>query len=356
MNTNTPATQQQVKVSPSERFMNAVIKELTRSSGKVEISEQQQRMMKKYFINLDTVLKKSEQTRLAKKEEYRDLIPVTWENINWEALSVDVVAYSSIGLDPTQKNHLSLIPYKDNKSGKYNITFTEEYRGLELKAKKYGYEVPDDIIIEVVYQNDHFKSLKKNGDRKIESYEFEITNDFDRGEIKGGFYYYVFNESPEKNRIRVFNMAQIEKRIPKTAAAEFWGGEKQLWKDGKKAGTEKVEGWRDEMVYKTIARAAYNNITIDATKIDDHVMRIIENEQNLLPEDFDNSTENIIQQKANTKEFNYDDAEVIDEKPKELPAEQPKPEVKQTKTAEPVQRSPEPKVDKDGVPQLNFGS
>jgi len=33
---------------------------------------------------------------------------------------------------------------------------------------------------------------------KVESYEFEVTNPFDRGEIVGGFYYHSYNENPGK--------------------------------------------------------------------------------------------------------------------------------------------------------------
>ena len=41
-----------------------------------------------------------------------------------------------------------------------------------------------------------------------------------------------------------------------------------MWSGGKKVGKEQVEGWYDEMAYKTIYRAAYNDVIIDSQKID----------------------------------------------------------------------------------------
>ncbi len=72
------------------------------------------------------------------------------------------------------------------------------------------------------------------------------------------------------------SLEEIEKRRPQYAAPEFWGGEKPKWENGKKVGTEKVEGWYKEMCYKTVYRAAYNDITIDSQKIDDAYLRMKE--------------------------------------------------------------------------------
>jgi recombination protein RecT len=41
-----------------------------------------------------------------------------------------------------------------------------------------------------------------------------------------------------------------------------------VWSGGKKVGKEQVEGWYDEMAYKKIYRAAYNDVIIDSQKID----------------------------------------------------------------------------------------
>ena len=190
----------------------------------------------------------------------------------------NLVSAARIGFDPAQKNHINMLPFKKN--NRYEITFIEGYKGIELKAQKYGLEVPSGIAVEVVYANDRFKSIKKDHRNNIENYEFEITNDFDRGEIVGGFYYKFFTENPEKNKLMVFTMKDILKRKPQYASAEFWGGEKDEWKNGKKTGKkEPVEGWLDEMCLKTISRAAYNSITIDSTKIDNDYAQIRQSQQ-----------------------------------------------------------------------------
>jgi recombination protein RecT len=76
-------------------------------------------------------------------------------------------------------------------------------------------------------------------------------------------------------------LKDIEKRKPKYASAEFWGGEKQKWTNGKKDGMEKIDGWFEEMALKTIKRACYNAITIDASKIDESFQKILEAEKEM---------------------------------------------------------------------------
>lgn len=294
--------------SPSERFTQAVIKEFPTGMNKevVELTSFQRKLIQNYFIKLDGVLKEAETKRLAKSEQYRDPLAFNWNNVNMHKLALDVVAYSSIGLDPLQKNHISPIPYKNKKTNKYDITLMEGFNGLELKARKYGYEVPDDVIFELKYSTDHFKSLKKNISNKVEGYEFSIEDDFNRGELEGGFYYMIYNENPEKNKLVVMNRQQIEKRKPQYASAEFWGGEKDEWKNGQKTGQkEKVEGWEEEMFLKTLKRHCWNSINIDSQKIDEHLSRVIENEA----QGNDRAVVEEIEANANTKEIGFEDVE-----------------------------------------------
>lgn len=265
-------------VSPSVRFTEMVVKEFAAAAGGAQkVSDYQRKLAQHYFIKIDQMLKDNEQKRMAKDEKYREPLAYTWQNVNMPKLALDVMLYSSLGLDPVQNNHLNFICYKNKHIGKYDIGFIPGYKGLELKAKKYGIDLPTDIVFEVVYSTDKFKELKRNHERKIEGYEFEITNSFARGEIIGGFYYMVF-EDATKNKLVVFDMNDINKRKPKYASVEFWGGEKDKWENGKKNGTEAVEGWMDEMVEKTLKRAAWNSIVIDPKKVDDNYMAILERE------------------------------------------------------------------------------
>ena len=262
----------------SQRFMSKVISEFGSNVGATALTDFQKRLAQNYFMAIDSTLKKAEEKRLKKSEKYRDKVPVVWTNVNMEQLARDVVAFARVGLDPSQKNHINVVPYKNNSTGKYDIGFVDGYRGIELKAKKYGQDVPTAVIVELVYTNDKFKSIKKDRTNQIESYDFEIVDDFNRGEIKGGFYYHVYDEAPEKNKLVVMTLADILKRKPEYASAEFWGGKKDKWENGKKVGTEEIEGWFDKMCYKTIYRAAYSDITIDSQKIDDDYLRLKQTE------------------------------------------------------------------------------
>lgn len=258
----------------SERFMTKVIAEFGSSVGEVALTNFQKRLAQNYFIALDSVLKTTEEKRLKKSEKYRDPLPVTWANVNMDKLARDVVAYARIGFDPSQPNHINLIPFKNNSLGKYDIGFIEGYRGLELKSVKYGLDVPNHVTVELVYSNDYFAPIKKDANHPYEGYEFEIKNPFDRGKILGGFYYHSYTKTPEKNKLVMMTIKDIEKRKPDHASPEFWGGEKDKWENGKKVGTETVEGWYEKMCWKTVYRAAHSDITIDSQKIDDDYLRL----------------------------------------------------------------------------------
>jgi len=268
------------ELTMSERFTNKVIAEFRGGVGEIALTNFQQRLVQNYFIMSDMSLKAAEEKRLKKIEKYRDPVAITWANVDMELLAPAVVSAARIGLDPMQDNHVSLIPFKNNNTGKYGMTLMPGYRGIELKAKKYGLDIPDGVIIELVYSTDKFKSIKKSFTNKYEGYDFEITNDFDRGNIIGGFYYHIFMDRPEKNKLVVFSLKDIEKRKPKHASPEFWGGEKDVWEDGKKTGKkEHTDGWFEKMCYKTIHRAAYKDITIDSQKIDDDYLRLKQMEE-----------------------------------------------------------------------------
>lgn len=322
--------------SQSERFTNAVIKEFSSNNGAVTLTDFQKKLCQNYFIKIDQTLKDAEKKRLAKSEEYRDALSLSWENVNMAKLAVDVIAYSSVELDPTQPNHINMIPYKNTANQKYDMGFVIGYRGMELKAKKYGLDVPNDVVVELVYSNDKFKQHKKDRNNPIESYEFEIINDFDRGDVIGGFWYHEFKDAPDKNKIKVFSLKDIEKRKPVYASAEFWGGEKQKWTNGKKDGFEKIEGWFEEMALKTISRHAYNAITIDSKKIDDNYLAIIKKDTEMK----DAIIQNDVIANSNKTALDFEDAEVVDEEVLQITAEA-SPEVEHEKVPADESSAPE---------------
>ena len=300
--------------SLSVRFSDMVVKEFGGTVGAITLTNFQQRLVQNYFMAVDTALRIAEIKRLAKDEKYRDKLPVVWANVNMGLLARNVVAAARIGLDPAQKNHINIVPYKNKHTNKYDVGFVEGYRGLEIKAIKYGLDVPSSVVVEVVYSSDKFVLHKRDANNKIDSYTFEIVNPFDRGDIVGGFYYLAFKDAPEKNRVVAMTFKDIEKRKPKHASTEFWGGEKDVWENGKKTGKkETIEGWFDEMCYKTVCRAAYSSITIDSQKIDNDYLALKQmedsyTEQNIAAE---------IAENANKETINVD-FEVVDGEPVDI--------------------------------------
>ena len=309
------------ELTMAERFTNKVMAEFQASVGsEIAITKFQKRLAQNYFMVADMNLKKAELARLKKSAKYQDKVPVTWANVDLEKMAQSVVSAARIGWDPMQPNHVNLIPYKDNATQKYTMTLMPGYRGIELKAKKYGLDVPDHVIIELVYSTDTFKSHKKSLKNEFESFDFDITNDFDRGDIIGGFYYHLYKDSPEKNKLVVMPMKDIERRKPTYASAEFWGGEKDVWKNGVVVGKETVDGWFDKMCLKTIHRAAYNDITIDSQKIDDDYMKLKQIEAEFEEAD----PEQIIAENANQ---NVIDIKSEDVSTDHEPDEEPEPHV-----------------------------
>jgi len=306
--TEKPKTELTAKaqITPSERFTIAVMKNFSQDNGGVQITPFQKRLCQSYFIKIDQMLKAAEIKRMAKSEQYRDALPYTWDSVNMNKLAVDVVSFSSVGLDPMQKNHLHPIPYKNSALNKYDISFTKGYNGIELVAKKYGVDVPDDVIVRIVYANEKFTPIYKDSENKKESFTHKASdNPFDKGDILGGYYYHIYFEFPEKNKLRVFSMKDIEKRIPKSASVEFWGGEKDVWKNGQKVGKETTEGWKDEMVWKTIKRAAWDAINIDSQKIDDNIQKILSEEEVIVKDEIEDLVSDKIKKDANKESLDF---------------------------------------------------
>jgi len=269
-----PAENQQLTMS--ERFTNLVLREFGNNvAGALQVSEYQKRLIQGYFIAIDRALKIAEEARIRKNEsnkdhKYDNNLPVTWNNVNLNDLALDVVHYAKMGLDMMMDNHLFPIPYKNNKTNKYDVTLMPGYNGIQYIAEKYAVEQPKAVTIELVYSTDTFKPIKKSKDNQVESYIFEINNPFDRGEIVGGFGYIEY-EDPVKNKLIIMTKKDIEKRKPAYAAAEFWGGTTKVWENGKQVEKE-TDGWFEEMCLKTIKREVYSakHIPRDPKKIDDN--------------------------------------------------------------------------------------
>ena len=268
----------------SRRFTEKIMQEFTGNVGDhIQITENQKALIQGYFISIDRTLKTTEESRIRKNSsnkdhKYDNTLPCTWNNINLDDLALDLVHYAKMGLDMMQDNHLFPIPYKNNKTGKYDITLMPGYNGIRYIAEKYAVEKPKDVTTEIVYSTDKFHPIKKDRGNSVESYEFEITNPFDRGEIIGGFGYIQYDD-PQKNKLIIMSMKDIEKRKPAYAAAEFWGGKTTRYENGKKVDVE-LDGWLEEMCLKTIKREVYSSkhIPRDPEKVDEHYQHMKESE------------------------------------------------------------------------------
>ena len=272
-------------LTASQSFTNRVLKEYASTSfeSAAKLSDTQKRIIQGYFVVIDRTLKAAEEERLRKNANNRDPkfnndLAYVWTNVNLTDLALDAVHYARIGLDMQEKNHLFPIPYANKKQGRYDITFIIGYGGIQFIAEKYAMCPPKSVTVEVVYSNDVFIPIKKSARNPVETYEFEIKKPFDRGEIVGGFGYIEYDE-PAKNTLVIMSAKDIQKRKPKYASANFWGGTSKVWENGKQVEVE-TEGWYDEMCRKALIREVYGgkHIPRDPSKIDDDYQHLRERE------------------------------------------------------------------------------
>ena len=305
-----------VSQNASERFTAMVMRQFGGAVGAPDLTDFQKRLVQGYFIAVDRVLKTAEDERVRKNSNNRDHkfdndLPVVWENVNLVDLALDVVHYARMGLDMMQDNHLFPIPYKNNKTNKYDMTLMPGYNGIRYIAEKYAVELPVAVTTELVYSTDRFSPIKKSSGNRVESYQFEITQPFDRGAIVGGFGYIEFTDAT-KNKLILMSIKDILKRKPQYASANFWGGKTTEWQyvDGKKQKVEvEKEGWFAEMCLKTLVREVYSakHIPRDPQKIDESYQYMKMREAQ------------VAEMQAEQEVENYANGDVIDTTP-DLPA------------------------------------
>ena len=214
---------QKKELTASERFTGMVINEFKGNVGELNLNEYQKQLIRNYFIGIDNALKAAEERRSYSKKKANDP-QVIWQNVNMNKLAIDVVQNAKLGLDMAVTNHLSVVPYLNGKTQKYDLNLMPGYEGLRYIAIKYAIYPVIDIRVELVHKNDSFKMTTKNN---IDGYEFDIANPFDRGEVIGGFGYIRYQDET-RNKLITMSKEELLKRKPSTAAVEFWGGEKDI--------------------------------------------------------------------------------------------------------------------------------
>ena len=293
--------------SNSEVFTNTVMRAFATGGMEIDPTQKQKELVQGYFIVIDKMLADTEEKRIQKNKNNKDHaydnnLPYTWDNVNLKQLALDVMHYSKMGLDIQQKNMIHAIPFKNNRTGKYDINLMEGYNGIKFKAEKYALDKPKNVVIELVYSSDTFRLIKKDSLHHVEGYEFQVNNPFDRGEFLGGFGYYEFDD-PSKNKVVFMTKKDIEKRKPEKAAAEFWGGTKTEYINGQRQQVQ-TDGWYEEMCLKTLKRFVYSeaNLPLDPMKIDDHYLYIKEREMQMEKQSVDQE----IKDNANKEIFEAD--------------------------------------------------
>lgn len=311
--TNVIKTQEPQVVSLSTHFVNKVLAELA-GSVKVEWNEEQRRLAQGYYMGIERALQAAEERRNPSKNS----TPFNWKNTVIDSdLAQKIATNVRFGLDMRIDNNLSVIPRMDNKVGKYRLSFMLGYEGRKLIAKKYALDKVIDIKDELVYENDKFSILKKDANRSVESYSFEIQNPFDRGKLVGGFVYVQF-ENPAKNFVFLMSAKEIEKHKAKAQTAAIWNE------------------WYDVMARKTLIHAACRKISIDPAKIDEAYREWERSE-----------TENAIEKSQEVIAENANNGSVIDIEVEEVMAEQDVPqtpynynEVADSEVVEPSTKQP----------------
>ena len=277
------------KVEPplSERFTNMVMKEFSANIGILKLSPKQKKLSQHMYLKCDAQLKSFEAKRLSKNND--SMAPYIWDNINMDKLTVDAVNRIDLGLDALIENHISPIAYFNKKEKKYDLDLRIGYAGKDYYRRKTAINLPKDIIYELVYGTDNFKPIKKSAKVKIESYEFEIVEPFNRGDVIGGFGYIIF-EDEKLNKLVVVSEKEFLKSKSKAKTQDFWSK------------------YPEEMRLKTLVHRTTDKLQVDPDKVNQSYFKVEADEMSELK-----SIDDEINQNANIEEIDIEEAEVIEE-------------------------------------------
>jgi recombination protein RecT len=207
----------------SARFTNGIIREFTNTAGNLpdKFDKRRQRLSQHLFIKMDASLQALEKKRREGNSVQQKKPPITWANLNMQKLAIDAMNRIELGLDALLDNHIWVIPYLDARTKLYNVDLRIGYIGKDYYKRKLAIEQPVDVIYELVHEADNFVVHKKDVNHSIETYEFEITNPFDRGEVVGGFGYIIFKD-PTKNKLVPVSEASFVKSKERAPSDKFW--------------------------------------------------------------------------------------------------------------------------------------
>jgi recombination protein RecT len=296
----------------SERFLNNIQKQFAAEAGSpVAFSAYEKGLAQHLFLKLDSVLKDFEAKRINSGKTNQT--PYTWENVEMRKLSLDAVHTVQLGLDALIANHVHPVPYFNGKTKKYDLDLRVGYVGKAYYRMEAAVEKPKDVIIELVYSNDFFKPIKKSFSNRIESYEFEIKNPFDRGTIVGGFGYLVYDD-PSKNKLIIVSEADFEKSRKAAKGDTFWSNHPE------------------QMRYKTLVHRVTEKLQIDPKKVNASYLHM-ENK------DTEDSVKREVNENANKEviDIDFEYTETADQTKDNGPVDEEKEPMKQTEKEPPQQ-------------------
>jgi len=232
----------------SERFTSMIIREFSSimGNGSLVLNDQQKRLAQHMFAKMDATLQELEKKRLDKNETGK--VAIVWANVNMQKLSLDAVHRIELGLDALIPNHISPIPYWNARMKKYDVDLRVGYTGKDYYRRKVALDSPKDVRYHLVYTNDKLTVFMKSKTNPIETYEFEIPEPFNRGEVKGGFAYLEY-EDASKNKIVLLALSDFNKAKSAAKSPDFWSK------------------YPEQMQYKTLVHRATDKLQIDPAKI-----------------------------------------------------------------------------------------
>ncbi|MGJ9384284.1 recombinase RecT [Salipaludibacillus sp. CF4.18] len=230
----------------SERFLNNVQTQFSTEAGSpIAFSPYEKQLAQHLFLKLDSVLKDLEAKRVKNGEKKS---PYDWHNVNMRKLSLDAVHSVQLGLDALIPNHIHPVPYFNGKEKKYDLDLRVGYVGKAYYRMEAAVDKPKDVILELVHETDKFKPIKKSLGTSTESYEFEITNAFERGKVIGGFGYLVFDDET-KNKLILVSKADFDKSKKSAQSQTFWNNHPE------------------KMQFKTLVHRVTEHLKIDPKKV-----------------------------------------------------------------------------------------
>ena len=256
----TPATVAKPKPTASERFLAQVEKQFVAELGEATpFNAHEKTLAQHLFVKVDYALKAAEVKRL-EKNNANTTAPIVWENIDMAKLCIDAVHRVALGLDALVDDHIYPIAYFNNHTKKYDLDLRIGYKGKHYLRTVFAVNPPKAIFYELVYKSDKFTVYKRSKDNPVESYEFVVTDPWNRGEVVGGFGYIV-REDPTENELVLVSRAYMDK-IALEKPAQFWGNHKE------------------KMMKKTIVNLTTSMIPLDPRKVNGASLAKVEDDEN----------------------------------------------------------------------------